>query len=83
MKTISLNSPAAVALREWLVDNCRIAALYGCDDRLLGLYLRDADEGQGQIEIRARDSVSGLTVTYHVRYGINRRRKITARSNSC
>jgi hypothetical protein len=78
MKTISVNSPAAIALREWLVGNCRIAALYGCDDRLLRLYLIDADEGQGQVEIRARDSVTGETVTYQVQYGLNRRRKVAA-----
>jgi hypothetical protein len=78
MKTISVDSPAAIALREWLVDNCRIAALYGCDDRLLRLYLIDADEGQGQIEIRSHGSVTGQTVTYEVQYGLNRRRKAVA-----
>ena len=68
MKTISLDSPAAAALREWLTANCLIAAQHGCDDRLLGLYLADAEgDCDGLIEIRAWNSVTGETVTYQVR----------------
>ena len=68
MKTpISLNSPAAAALREWLVDNYTLANVHGCDDRLLGLFLADAEsDSDGLIEIRARESVTGRTVTYQV-----------------
>ena len=67
MTTISLDSPVAAALREWLLANCRIAAQDGCDDRLLALYLADAEnDSDGLIEIRACDSVHGRTVTYQV-----------------
>jgi hypothetical protein len=67
MTTISLTDPRALELRSWLMGNCQLAALHGCDDQLLGLYLRDAEsDSDGLIEIRARDSVSGETVTYQV-----------------
>ena len=67
MNTISLDSPAAIALREWLTQHCKLAAQDGCDDRLLGFYLDKAeDDPDGMIEIRARDSVHGRTVTYQV-----------------
>jgi len=67
MNTIFLDSPAVVALREWLLENCKLAAQDGCDDRLLKLYLRDAEsDSDGLIEIRARDSVTGQTVTYQM-----------------
>ena len=66
-RTISFDSPAAAALREWLVDHCRIAALHGCDDRLLSLYLDEAEaDSDGLIEIPALLSVTGQTVTYQV-----------------
>ena len=67
MKTISLDSPAAAALREWLSANCKLAARHGCHDRLLARYLADAEnDSDGLIEIKARDSVHGRTVTYQV-----------------
>ena len=66
-RTISLDSPAAAALREWLVDNYILANTHGCDDRLLGLFLADAEnDSDGLIEIKSRDSVTGQTVTYQV-----------------
>lgn len=65
--TIALDSLAATALREWLVDNYTLANTHGCDDRLLGLFLADAEnDADGLIEIKARDSVTGHTVTYRV-----------------
>jgi len=67
MDIISLTDPRALDLRYWLTHNCKLAAKYGCDDRLLSAYLARAEnDSDGLIEIKARESVTGQTVTYQV-----------------
>jgi len=65
--TIFLDDPRAVALREWLVENDTYCAKYGCNDRVLALYLAQAESDcDGLIEISALESVIGVPMTYRV-----------------
>ena len=65
--TIYLDDPRADALREWLIENDTWCAEHGCNDRVLALYLAQAESDcDGLIEIPALESVSRVPVTYRV-----------------
>jgi transcriptional regulator with XRE-family HTH domain len=66
--TVMLDDPRATALRDWLIENDKRAAR-GLTPVQLAAYLAEAEDGQGQIEVPALHSVSGVPITYHLEWG--------------
>jgi hypothetical protein len=66
---ITFDDPRAGALRAWLNANFRSCQDSPVTDTQLAVWLDEAENGQGVVEIRAWDSVSGHTATFDVEKG--------------
>lgn len=64
MSTIYIDDKAAIELRDWLNERHTLYARHPITDAQLAVWLDEAEQGQGQVEIRARDSVSGTPEIY-------------------
>lgn len=61
--TIQYTDPRAVELRAWLNERYTHYLTHPCTDAQLSAWLDQAEESEGLVEIRAKDSVSGTPET--------------------
>lgn len=64
--TIQYTDAAAIELRDWLNENHTAYATHAVTDAQLGVWLAEAEDSEGLVEIRGRDSVSGNPVTFRI-----------------
>lgn len=66
MDSIKINDPRATALREWLNERHKAYLVRPVTDAQIGIWLDEAAEHEGLVEIRGIDSESGAPETYRV-----------------